>query len=112
MRIAGGKVKDHGIFRSCNVEACVRISLKNQKHWKKSEDGDDEEADEKEQDGEAQGAFGSRDVQRLGWCSAPAPWPLLLPSPAGGTFLLLRLLAPPHNQSPPSSRAHSFFFGS
>ena len=48
---------------------------------------------------------------RLGWCSAwiPAPRmaqmvPRQAPAPAGGR---IRLLAPPLNQSPHSSRAHS-----
>ena len=64
--------------------------------------------DGKEQEeGEAQGAFGSRDVQLLG---SSRPLLLLPPAPSSSRWRqLLILFAPPHNQSPPSSRAHSFF---
>ena len=86
---------------------------------KKDGDRDDEENENEEQDGEAQGAFGSRSVQArmvlgldTGPCLAPrmaqmVPRQAPAPAAAGGR---IRLLAPPLNQSPHSSRAHSFCF--
>ena len=73
-------------------------------------DGDRDDEENEEQDGEAQGAFGSRSVQArmvLGLDTGPTDGSdgHCRGAPAAGGRI--RLLAPPLNQSPHSSRAHS-----